>query len=104
MRAIRRAVDGDFAAGAAANGADGLALGWAKTIGFALFADWTRHYELPECNAIKQNTLAEGRFKVERCAVFAKQRIRECFLLLYVASVEVLTFLACATDFSLSFP
>jgi hypothetical protein len=63
VRAIRRAVDGDFAAGAATDGADGFALGWAKTVGFALFADWTRHYGLPEYSAIKQNTLARDRIK-----------------------------------------
>jgi len=70
VRAIPCAIDGDFAACAAADGADGFAFGGAEAVGLALFANWTRHYGLPECSAIMQNTLAEGRIKVEGRGVF----------------------------------
>jgi hypothetical protein len=43
MRAIRRAIDGDFAVGAATDGADFLSLGGAETLGFAFFTDRTGH-------------------------------------------------------------
>lgn len=43
VAAIRRAVDGDFAIGAAADGANLFALGRAKTRFFALFTDRTAH-------------------------------------------------------------
>jgi hypothetical protein len=45
MGAIGRALDGDFAIGAAADGADFFAFGGAEAIRFALFADWARHGE-----------------------------------------------------------
>jgi len=44
VRAIRGAVDGDFAADAAADGADGFAFGGTEPIGLALFTNWTGHY------------------------------------------------------------
>jgi len=47
LRAIRYAINGDFAAGAAADGADSFALSGTKTVGLALFANRTKHYGLP---------------------------------------------------------
>jgi hypothetical protein len=41
--AVRRAIDRDFALGAAANGANLFPLGGAEASGFALFADRTEH-------------------------------------------------------------
>src|SRR5882762_10308953 len=43
VRAIRSADDGDFAAGAAADGADGFALRGTEAVGLALFTNWTGH-------------------------------------------------------------
>jgi hypothetical protein len=43
IRAVRRAIDADFAFGAAADGANLLALGGTEALGFALLADRTGH-------------------------------------------------------------
>jgi len=43
VRAIRRAIDGDFAAGSAADRADGFALRRAKPRAFSFFTDRARH-------------------------------------------------------------
>ena len=43
MGAIDRAVDGDFAIDAAADGADFFAFGGTEAIRFSFFADWARH-------------------------------------------------------------
>jgi hypothetical protein len=43
VRTIRRAIDGDFASGAAADRADGFALGGTKPRAFSFFADRAGH-------------------------------------------------------------
>jgi hypothetical protein len=43
VRAIDRTIDGDFAVGAAAHGADFFAFGRAEPDRFAFFTDGTRH-------------------------------------------------------------
>jgi hypothetical protein len=88
VRAIRRAIDRYFAAGTAADGADGFALGRTKTVGLAFFADWTRHYGLLRCSAIRQNTLAETISKVEPSGGCRGSHRERFFKLLYVEPLK----------------
>ena len=54
--AVGRAVDGDFALGAAADSADFLRLGGAEALSFALFANRTGHGRSQFSRATQQNT------------------------------------------------
>jgi len=52
--AVGRTVEGDFALGAAADGADGFGLGGAEAAGFAFLTDRTGHEEPPK-NIVKRS-------------------------------------------------
>jgi len=58
----------------------------------------------PECKAIKQNTLPEGRIKVELRARGETSHWRAFSCCFTSRTTEVLTFLDCATNSSLRFP
>src|SRR5258707_15438044 len=59
--AVDRAIDGDFALCAAADGADFLAFGRAKPGAFSFFADWTGHGGSARRNRIVYDTPRGGK-------------------------------------------
>jgi hypothetical protein len=64
--AIGCAIDGDFAAGAAADGADGLTLRGTEARAFSFLTDWTGQYGSVSVKRVQQNTLSGNRSKAER--------------------------------------
>ena len=72
---VGRAIDGDFAFGTAANGADVFRLGRTKALGPSFFADWTGH----RLSQVKNSVAAGYAARPEKTKFFSPEAERPIY-------------------------